>query len=171
MMCSTVWCLLNVLHAMDCRRRALLTYAELVGDYKPDAFILDPFSSTHTFNENTSDIKQALNAVDILRYQFKSLAMLIHHASSKENRDQQGNAVRRRPLERCFEEHSSIVDWCDTALVLYDEKPAPDEEADEDVEIATTKDICLQFAKTRYTESRKPVKLQIDFTARLVRAR
>lgn len=140
----------------DQRFKALV---ELVRDFKPEVFILDPLSSSHTAAENTNEMRGVLNRVDALRAINGSAAILIHHASSKVDRDNEGKEVSRKPIEM-FRGHSSIVDWADTAIALFENGPT--------IEEAPRKTLRLSFAKTRYTEHRKPVDICIDFEKRAI---
>lgn len=135
----------------------IVRLSNLVKLERPDLLIIDPLSSAHMYEENSNQIKHALNRVDDIRSNGCAV-ILVHHASSKPLRDRESKAVPRLPIEM-FRGHSSIVDWADLAISLY---PGGEKEEGLD-EGATKKALRLYFAKIRHNEHRKPVSLTVDY--------
>lgn len=128
---------------------------------KPNVVIIDPLSSAHSYAENTSEIKRAFKNLDTLRQEFGVAVIVVHHASSKKLRDKDGEIVERNPLEM-FRGHTTIVDWCDVAMVLTDiETPVKPEDHVY---------LKLAFAKIRHaSKNRPPIALDIDCLKHTVR--
>lgn len=88
---------------------------------QPDVLIIDPFSSTHSLNEISNEIKQPLNNIDRIIDHVGCSVILVHHSSPKSKSDGKG-----RQLERSIKEmprgHSSILDWADSHMHLSDTK-------------------------------------------------
>lgn len=87
----------------------------LVAKTRPDVLILDPFSSTHSLNENSSEIKQALNNADRIIDYHGCAVILVHHASNKIDRDARGREITKHAYERP-RGFSGIYDWADFHL-------------------------------------------------------
>lgn len=129
----------------------------------PDVLILDPFSSTHPYNENTNEIKQALNNADELIARFGCACILVHHASSKEQRGVRGQKIEKSAIEEP-RGHTSLVDWCDVQLHLRHLNARADEERDGDEpDESESATIQMTFGKTRHC--RKPGRryFSVDF--------
>lgn len=150
------------LYGMDDERFVRLH--DLVKETRPNLLVLDPLSSAHVYEENTSQIKQALNRIDLLRVEYGMAVLIVHHATSKIMRDKESKEVFRKPIEM-FRGHSSIVDWADLALALY---PYKQRDTDEEGTVEPTKTLHLAFAKTRYADNRKPIKIDINFASQKV---
>ena len=143
---------------------------DLVARTKPDVLVIDPLSSTHNFQENTSEIKKAFNHIDRIRFDNNCAAIVIHHASSKVLRDKEGTVHRRYPIEM-FRGASHIVDWADCAIALYDTDGKglplnPEDNSDESEEPVESTKRLLQaaFAKVRHDKGVKPISLTLDYS-------
>lgn len=133
----------------------------LVDSTRPDVVVLDPFSSTHTFNENSSEVKQALNNADALIDWFDCSVVLVHHASSKEIYDKDGRPVKRTAIER-GRGHTCVPDWCDTQFYISRTDVEAEEEREEDGD-ETIGHIEMTCGKCRH--GRRPGKhvFEVDF--------
>lgn len=85
---------------------------------KPDVLIVDPFSSTHSLNEISNEIKQPLNNLDRIIDHADCAVILIHHSSTKQ-KDDRGKPTTKRVQEQP-RGHSSILDWADSHLHISD---------------------------------------------------
>lgn len=113
---------------------------ELVKVTRPDVLIIDPFSSTHSLEENSNQIKQALNNIDRIIDRAKITAILIHH-SGKAFRNNQGEVVKKDAKENA-RGHSAIIDWPDTHIQLSEEGHKGGDQR--------IKHLSVEFGKTRY---------------------
>jgi hypothetical protein len=109
---------------------------------EPGLLIIDPLSSTHSLDENSNEIKQALNNIDRLIDHSKTAVILVHHASTKILRDSHGNEIEKGAKEKA-RGHSAITDWADVHLHI--------EELKDKNNPKTVKTLSLDFAKTRYS--------------------
>lgn len=116
---------------------------------QPDVLIIDPFSSTHSLNEISNEIKQPLNNIDRIIDHTGCAAILIHHASTKAKTDERGKSVERK-IREMPRGHSSILDWCDAHLHVTEIVIGHP---------SATKTLQLDWGKTRY--GRAPMSRQI----------
>jgi hypothetical protein len=93
----------------------------LATNTKPDVLVIDPFSSTHSLEENSAQVKQALNNIDRIIDAAGTTVILVHHSSAKVSRNQKGEEIDKSAVERP-RGHTVIVDWPDTHIHLEDEK-------------------------------------------------
>lgn len=124
-------------------------YSELK-DIKPDVLIIDPFSSTHSLNEISNEIKQPLNSIDRIIDHIGCACILIHHSSPKSKSDGRGKTIERS-IKEMPRGHSSILDWCDSHLHLSDLSHGKG---------ADSKTLQLDWGKVRY--GRPPLSRQIE---------
>lgn len=106
---------------------------------EPGVFIVDPFSSTHSLNEISNEIKQPLNNLDRIIDHSGCAVILIHHASTKQ-KDNHGKPTVKRAQEQP-RGHSSILDWCDSHLHISDASEGHP---------SVTKTLRLEWGKMRY---------------------
>lgn len=132
----------------------------VVDQLRPQVVIFDPFSSTHSYPENTNEVKKALTAIDKLRFKYGVACILVHHASAKQTKDAKGKELVRSPKEM-FRGHTSIIDWPDSAIALY---PSRIEEPEESM----TKVLRVAFAKVRNGRCLNPLFVKIDFDKRRI---
>jgi hypothetical protein len=112
----------------------------LIDAETPDALVIDPLSSAHNEDENTSKMKSPLNLIDYLMDRNPGMtSIVLHHVSTKVARDRQGGEITRGAKESA-RGHSSITDWADFNLRLSDVTPGK----------STIKKLALDFAKTRH---------------------
>jgi RecA-family ATPase len=126
-------------------------FLQLAIDTLPDVLIIDPFSSTHSLDENSNQIKQALNSIDRIIDAVGCAVILIHH-SSKPQRDHQGNVIEKSAKEKA-RGHSAIMDWPDVQLQLNDKPRKGDPHV---------KDLQLEFGKARYASKPHPRRILAD---------
>lgn len=88
---------------------------KLIAETRPDVLIIDPLSSAHSLDENTIEVKQALNNADSLIDQYGCSVVLVHHATTKTSRNKDGELVEKDAIEQP-RGHSSLVDWCDVHI-------------------------------------------------------
>lgn len=89
----------------------------LTNDVKPDVLIVDPLSSSHTINENSNELKVALNGLDTIISNTGCTVVLIHHESTKRERNDKGEIVEKTAIEQP-RGHSCLIDWADAHLSL-----------------------------------------------------
>ena len=134
----------------------------LVANTRPDVLVIDPLSSTHSLDENSIAIKQALNNVDRLIDSYGCAAIVVHHSTTKSRTDRNGKPIERDPIEEP-RGHSSLVDWCDVLIHLKAVESA--DEVEEDDEPSPLKIIELSFGKARHCRKPEKRRLSVDFTA------
>lgn len=130
-------------------------FYNLVKETKPSVLVIDPFSSTHSVDENSSAVKQPLNAIDRLIDAAGCAVILVHHESTKELRDFRGNAVEKGTKEKA-RGHSALTDWADLHLSLTGLNGFG-RSAD------STKTIRLEWGKTRYSKTPMARNIEFDF--------
>jgi hypothetical protein len=96
-------------------------FYSLVSRTKPSVIVIDPFSSTHSVDENSNAVKQPLNAIDRLIDASGATVILVHHESTKELRDNRGNVIEKNTKEKA-RGHSALTDWADLHLSLTEIK-------------------------------------------------
>lgn len=133
----------------------------LVKDTKPNVLVIDPFSSTHSVDENSSAVKQPLNAIDRLIDIAGCAVILVHHESTKELRDYKGQTVEKGTKEKA-RGHSALTDWADLHLSLTGIKGWGNS-AD------NTKTIQLEWGKTRYCKTPTSRRIEFDFETMAVK--
>ena len=126
----------------------------LVEDTKPDVLVIDPFSSTHSLDENSAQIKQALNNIDRIIDATGTAVILIHHATSKVPRDNKGHEIDKSAIEKP-RGHSVIVDWPD-AHVHFEEVKQQGQ--------PKNKVLSMEFSKVRHGTKLKSKEIAADFT-------
>ena len=126
-------------------------FLQLVAETKPDVLIIDPFSSTHSLDENSNMIKQALNNIDKMVDYTGTSVILVHHASTKLLRDNKGMEIEKNAKEKA-RGHSAITDWPDVHLQINALKSS---------QIAV-KHLEIDFGKTRYCEKPNPIVITAD---------
>lgn len=127
---------------------------KLIDETRPEVLVIDPLSSTHSLNENTAEIKQALNNIDRLVDNSGCAVILVHHESPKHLRDANGQMIQKNTKEKA-RGHSCLTDWADLHLSVEAEKQqGPQNQSD-------LKTLSLQWGKTRY--SKIPTQRSIDF--------
>lgn len=136
--------------------------SSLLKSVRPDVLVVDPLSSTHSLDENSIAIKQALNNVDRLIDLYGCSAIVVHHSSTKSSLDREGNKVKKDTIAEP-RGHSSLVDWCDVHTHFEAEKT--DAGPDEDDEPSQAKIITMSFGKARYSRRPNPRRLSVDFEA------
>ena len=124
---------------------------KLIETFKPDFLIVDPLSSSHSEEENSSRMRVPLNHVDRLIDASGAASMVIHHASTKKSRDHQGAVIQKGAKEQS-RGHSSITDWADFNLLLIDKTHGN----------GRVKTLELNFAKTRYSHQRQKKYISAD---------
>jgi AAA domain len=124
---------------------------ETIGTFKPDLLIVDPLSSSHSEEENSSRMRVPLNHVDRLIDVSGAAAIVIHHASTKKSRDHQGQVIQKGAKEQS-RGHSSITDWADFNLLVIDKTHGN----------GHVKTLELNFAKTRYSHQRQKKYITAD---------
>ncbi len=121
---------------------------------KPDVLVIDPFSSTHSLDENSAQIKQALNNIDRIIDATGTAVILIHHATSKVPRDNKGHEIDKSAIEKP-RGHSVIVDWPD-AHVHFEEVKQQGQ--------PKSRVLCMEFSKIRHGTRLKSKMIAADFT-------
>lgn len=116
---------------------------------KPGVLIVDPFSSTHSMNEISNEIRQPLTSLDRFIDHSGCSVILVHHSSTKSKTDDRGKSIERKVREMP-RGHSSILDWCDAHLHITDMSHGAGH---------STKTLQLDWGKTRYL--RAPLSRQI----------
>jgi KaiC/GvpD/RAD55 family RecA-like ATPase len=134
----------------------------LVKSTRPDVVVVDPLSSTHSLDENSIAIKQALNNVDRLIDLYGCAAIVVHHSTTKARTDRNGKPVEKDPIEEP-RGHSSLVDWCDVHMHLKAVKSA--DETEEDGEPSQFKIIEMSFGKARHCRKPEKRRLMVNFDA------
>lgn len=91
---------------------------EEVKRIQPQVLIIDPLSSSHFSNENTYEMAAVLGNATRLRDLYGTAVILIHHCSTKLERDSRGVVVQKsgKELNRGW---SGITDWADCAMTLH----------------------------------------------------
>lgn len=98
----------------------------VVSVVKPDVLFIDPLSSAHTYNENTSEIKPVLLHLDHLIKTYGLSVVVSVHESSKETKDMYGNPVERSAVESA-RGWTGVTDWFDTQIQIAQRRaPIPD---------------------------------------------
>lgn len=138
-------------------------FAKLVENARPDVLIVDPLSSAHTIDENSSTMKQALNNIDRLIDLYGCTAIIVHHASTKVPLD-----ANRKPIKKATiaepRGHSCLVDWCDVLLHFESDDAESDEDGDDEEEAQKgDKIIEMRFGKTRYCRKPDKRRLKVNF--------
>jgi RecA-family ATPase len=126
---------------------------------KPNVLIIDPFSSTHSLDENSNEIKQALNNIDKIIDNSGTAVILVHHASTKVLRDHRGNIIEKAAKEKA-RGWSGITDWADLVVHVEEvkEKGNPKE----------TKVLSLDFAKTRFCRAPNSRAIRVNFETMVI---
>jgi hypothetical protein len=135
---------------------------KLVRRTRPDVLIVDPLSSTHSLEENSIAIKQALNNVDRLIDLYGCAAIVVHHSTTKVRTGKNGEPIKKDPIEEP-RGHSSLVDWCDVHMHL--KADGSDDEVDEDGEPSPFKTIEMSFGKARHCRKPEKRRLFVNFEA------
>lgn len=128
---------------------------KLVSDGKPQLLIIDPLSSTHSLDENSNQIKQALNNIDRLIDHSGTTVILVHHESTKKARNAQGQEVEKGTKEKA-RGHSCLTDWADVHLSIEEVKEKGHHEA-------KTKTLNLSWGKTRYCKKPYDREIAVNF--------
>jgi len=121
---------------------------------KPDVLVIDPFSSTHSLDENSAQIKQALNNIDRIIDAAGTAVILIHHASPKVSRDANGKVIDKSAIEKP-RGHSVLVDWPDAHVHFEEEKQQGQPKG---------KVLRMEFSKVRHGSKLKSKTIAADFT-------
>lgn len=145
--------LLNIRGEVEAGKGSFDKFFDAVRCIQPDVLIIDPFSSTHSLNEISNEIKQPLNQIDRIIDHVGCAVILVHHSSPKSKSDGKG-----RQLERSIKEmprgHSSILDWADSHMHFSDMK----------VEHGTTSRVLqLDWGKVRYGKPPLSRQLLLDY--------
>lgn len=135
---------------------------KLVKGTRPDVLIIDPLSGTHSLEENSIAIKQALKNVDRLIDLYGCAAIVVHHSTTKSRTDRYGRPIEKDPIEEP-RWHSSLVDWCDVLMHLKAVESA--DEVDEDAESTQRKTIEMSFGKARHCRKPERRRLSVEFAA------
>jgi RecA-family ATPase len=138
--------------------------SNLLKSVRPDVIIIDPLSSTHSLDENSIAIKQALNNVDRLIDLYGCAAIVVHHSSTKAPIGRDGKQVKKDTIAEP-RGHSSLVDWCDVHMHFEAEEADPDDDEDESEEPNQAKTITMIFGKARYCRKPDKRRLLVDFDA------
>jgi energy-coupling factor transporter ATP-binding protein EcfA2 len=138
--------------------------SNLLRSVRPDVLIVDPLSSTHSLDENSIAIKQALNNVDRLIDLYGCAAIVVHHSSTKAPIGKDGKQVKKDTIAEP-RGHSSLVDWCDVHMHFEAEKADPDSDSEENEEPSQAKIITMRFGKARYCRKPDKRRLLVDFDA------
>jgi RecA-family ATPase len=117
---------------------------KIVEEFKPDVIVIDPLSSSHSEEENSSRMRVPLNHIDRLIDASGAAAIVIHHATTKKSRNQSGEVITRGAKEQS-RGHSSITDWADFNMLVTDKTAGQNR----------VKTLELTFAKTRYSHKRQ----------------
>jgi len=125
---------------------------QLAIDTKPDVLIIDPFSSTHSLDENSNQIKQALNNIDRIIDAVGCAVILVHHSAKPQREFQTGRIIEKTAKEKS-RGHSAIMDWPDVQLQLNDKPRKGDPHI---------KDLQLEFGKSRYASKPHPRRITAD---------
>jgi hypothetical protein len=136
--------------------------SNLLRSVRPDVLVVDPLSSTHSLDENSIAIKQALNNVDRLIDLYGCAAIVVHHSSTKAPIGKDGKQVQKDTIAEP-RGHSSLVDWCDVHMHFEAEKADSDEDENEEQNQAKT--ITMRFGKARYCRKPDKRRLLVDFDA------
>lgn len=120
---------------------------------KPKVLIIDPFSSTHSLNEISNEIKQPLTSIDRMIDHAGCSAILIHHSSTKAKTDERGKSIERKVREMP-RGHSSILDWCDSHMHITDVSAGHP---------GATRTLQLDWGKTRYGRSPSSRQIVLNF--------
>lgn len=120
---------------------------------KPKVLIIDPFSSTHSLNEISNEIKQPLNSIDRMIDHAGCSVILIHHSSTKSKTDERGKSVERKVREMP-RGHSSILDWCDSHMHITDISAGHP---------SATRTLQLDWGKTRYGRAPNSRQIVLNF--------
>ena len=132
----------------------------LVANTRPDVLVIDPLSSTHSLDENSIAIKQALNNVDRLIDLYGCAAIVAHHSTTKSRTDRNGKPIERDPIEEPRGHSIGSVRRPHTP-----QGRGIADEVEEDDEPSPLKIIELSFGKARHCRKPEKRRLSVDFTA------